>query len=221
MISVAPATAPEPAQPTALCPFAGPPPTQTGCLFLSTNRFARDFSATTKSASMQYRFNENVMTYLSWSEGFKSGGFNQRYNAAPPGNAPISFGAESAESFEIGLKLDPLDTLRINIAAFSTEYDDIQMTYRLGVVPLLFNAGVATIDGGEVEVQFMPTDEFRLDASLGYLDAGFDSITPPPPFGPVTPTATATLGIAHLTMDMIRIDMRERGPQRVGELPRA
>src|SRR5688500_7989685 len=110
MFNVAPATATEPAAPTALCPFAGPPPTQTGCLFLTTNRFAREFTSTTKSASIQYRFNENVMTYLSWSEGFKSGGFNQRYNAAPPGNAPISFGAEQAESFEVGLKLDPLDT---------------------------------------------------------------------------------------------------------------
>ncbi len=183
----------EPAAPTALCPFAGPPPTQTGCLFLTTNRFAREFTATTKSASVQYRFNESVMTYLSWSEGFKSGGFNQRYNAAPPGNAPISFDAETAESFEIGLKLDPLDTLRINLAAFSTDYDDIQMTYRLGVVPLLFNAGVASIDGGEIELEFLPIEDFRLDASLGYLDAKFDSITPPPPFGPVTPTATATL----------------------------
>ena len=47
------------------------------------------------------------MTYLSWSDGFKSGGFNQRYNAAPPGNAPISFDPETAESFELGLKLDP------------------------------------------------------------------------------------------------------------------
>jgi iron complex outermembrane recepter protein len=193
MFNVAPASAAEPAAPTALCPFAGAPPTQTGCLFLSTNRFERDFTATTKSASVQYRFNEGVMTYLSWSEGFKSGGFNQRYNAAPPGNAPISFGAETAESFEIGLKLDPLDSLRINIAAFSTDYDDIQMTYRLGVVPLLFNAGVASIDGGEIELEFAPTEDFRLDASLGYLDAKFDSITPPPPFGPVNPTATATL----------------------------
>ena len=112
------------------------------------------------------------MTYLSWSEGFKSGGFNQRYNAAPPGNAPISFGAETAESFEIGFKLDPSDTLRINVAAVHTDYDDIQMTYRLGVVPLLFNAGVASIDGGELELEFAPTAEFRLDASLGYLDAG-------------------------------------------------
>ena len=193
MFNVAPASRAEPAAPTALCPFAGAPPTQTNCLFLTTNQFERDFSATTKSASVQYRFNESVMTYLSWSEGFKSGGFNQRYNAAPPGNAPISFGAETAESFEIGLKLDPLDSLRINIAAFSTEYDDIQMTYRLGVVPLLFNAGVASIDGGELEVEFAPTEDFRLDASVGYLDAKFDSITPPPPFGPVTPTATATL----------------------------
>jgi iron complex outermembrane receptor protein len=193
MFNVAPATATEPAAPGTLCPFAGPPPTQTGCLFLTTNRFEREFSATTKSASVQYRFNEKVMTYLSWSEGFKSGGFNQRYNAAPPGNAPISFGAETAESFELGFKLDPLDTLRINIAAFSTDYDDIQMTYRLGVVPLLFNAGVASIDGGELELEFAPTEDFRLDATIGYLDAKFDSITPPPPFGTVTPTATATL----------------------------
>jgi iron complex outermembrane receptor protein len=193
MFNVAPATAPEPAIPTALCPFAGAPPTQTGCLFLTTNRFEREFTATTKSASVQYRFSDAAMAYFSWSEGFKSGGFNQRYNAAPPGNAPISFGAETAESFELGLKLDPLDTLRINIAAFTTEYDDIQMTYRLGVVPLLFNAGVATIDGAEIELEYVPTEDFRLDATLGYLDAKFDSITQPPPFGPVTPTATATL----------------------------
>lgn len=193
MFNVAPATAPEPATPTTLCPFAGAPPTQVRCLFLTTNDFEREFTATTKSASVQYRFNPSVMTYLSWSEGFKSGGFNQRYNAAPPGNAPISFGAETAESFELGFKLNPTDNLRINAAVFSTEYDDIQMTYRLGVVPLLFNAGVATIEGAELEIEYLPTADLRIDASVGYLDTKFDSITAPPPFGPVTPTATATL----------------------------
>jgi iron complex outermembrane recepter protein len=193
MFNVAPASRAEPAAPTALCPFAGAPPTQTGCLFLTTNRFEREFSATTTSASVQYRVNPQFMTYLSWSEGFKSGGFNQRYNAAPPGNAPISFNPETAESWEVGFKMDPADTLRMNVALFMTDYDDIQMTYRLGVVPLLFNAGVASIFGGELELEFAPTAEFRLDASLGYLDSEFDEITPPPPFGPVTPTATATL----------------------------
>jgi iron complex outermembrane receptor protein len=193
MFNVAPATAAEPPPPSTLCPFGGPPPTQTGCLFISTNRFEREFSSTTASASVQYRFNERLMTYLSWSQGFKSGGFNQRYNAAPPGNAPISFHDETAQSWELGFKTDPTDSLRVNVAVFSTEYDDIQMTYRLGVVPLLFNAGVASIDGAELEIAFTPTADLQLDASLGYLDAKFDSITAPPPFGPVTPTATATL----------------------------
>ena len=193
MFNVAPATAPEPAAPTALCPFAGPPPTQTGCLFLTGNRFQRDFQATTGSASLQYRWSDRLMTYVSWAQGFKSGGFNQRYNAAPPGNAPISFDAETAETYELGFKSNPTSYLRLNGALFTTEYDDIQMTYRLGVVPLLFNAGVATIDGGELELEFEPIDDLLVDASLGFLDSGFDAITPPPPFGAVTPTATATL----------------------------
>src|SRR5688572_2895817 len=193
LFNVAPATAPEPPAPTRLCPFAGAPPTQVGCLFLTTDRFEREFSSTTASASVQYRFNERVMTYVSWSEGFKSGGFNQRYNAAPPGNAPISFADEKAETFEIGIKTNPTDSLRVNAAVFSSDYDDIQMTYRLGVVPLLFNAGVASIDGAEVEVVLAPVNGLQFDASVGYLDTSFDSITPPPPFGPITPTATATL----------------------------
>src|SRR5690606_33371999 len=194
MFNVSPATAAEPSPlPTAPCPFNGAPPTQTGCLFLTTDPFKLEFTDTTTSGSVQYRWNDAVMTYLSYSEGFKSGGFNQRYNAAPPGNAPISFGAETATTVEFGVKLNPVRGLRVNAAAFTTSYDDIQMTYRLGVVPLLFNAGKASIDGGELEIAWSPTSRLQVDASAGYLDSGFDSITPPPPFGAVTPTATATL----------------------------
>jgi iron complex outermembrane receptor protein len=194
MFNVSPATAPEPTTlPTALCPFAGAPPTQTGCLFLTTNPYKLKFTDTTTSGSVQYRWNEAVMTYLSYSEGFKSGGFNQRYNAAPPNNAPISFGAETATTVEFGMKMNPMRGLRVNAAVFTTDYEDIQMTYRLGVVPLLFNAGKASIEGGELEVAWSPTSRLQIDASAGYLDSGFDSITPPPPFGAVTPTATATL----------------------------
>ena len=52
---------------------------------------------------------------------------------------------------------------------------------------------VAAIQKQAAELDFAPTQNFRFDMSLGFLDSGFDSITPPPPFGPVTPTATATL----------------------------
>ena len=118
MFNVAPASAPEPPAPTAVCPFAGPPPTQIGCLFVTTNRFAREFSADHQISQRAISLQRAVMAYVSWAEGFKSGGFNQRYNAAPPANAPISFDPETAESWEIGFKLDPSDSLRVN-AAFS------------------------------------------------------------------------------------------------------
>jgi iron complex outermembrane receptor protein len=83
--------------------------------------------------------------------------------------------------------------LRVNAALFTTEYEDIQMTYRLGVVPLLFNAGEATIEGGELEIVWSPSPRLLIDASAGYLDSSFDSIAVLPPFGTVMPTATATL----------------------------
>jgi iron complex outermembrane recepter protein len=193
MFNVSPASAPEPAPPTALCPFGGPPPTQTGCLFLTTNRFEHSFTSTIGSASVQYRWSPELMTYLSWSQGFKSGGFNQRYNATPPDNAPISFDDESAETYELGFKTNPTPGLRLNGALFTTRYDNIQMTYRLGVVPLLFNAGVATISGGELELTYAPTSDLVLDASLSRLRSGFDSITDPTAIGGVAPTALATI----------------------------
>jgi iron complex outermembrane receptor protein len=188
MFNVSPATNPEPSPlPTALCPAPAP------CLFLSTNPFRLKFSDTTASASIQYRWNPSVMTYASYSEGFKSGGFNQRYNATPPGNAPVSFGAETATTWELGVKTNPMPGLRVNAALFTTTYDDIQMTYRLGVVPLLFNAGKASIDGGELELTWFATRRLMLDASVGYLDSGFDRITPPGAIGGVTPSETANL----------------------------
>ena len=128
MFNVSPATAAEPSTPpTALCPFNGAPPTQTGCLFLTTDPFRLKFTDTTTSGSVQYRWSDAVMTYVSYSEGFKSGGFNQRYNAAPPGNAPISFGAETATTVELGVKLNPRPGMRINAAAFTTNGVSVEL----------------------------------------------------------------------------------------------
>jgi iron complex outermembrane receptor protein len=193
LFNVAGVSTPEPAAPTATCPFGGPPPTQTGCLFLTTDEYSQSFSSLTGSASLSYRWTDSLMTYLSWSQGFKSGGFNQRYNNAPPANAPISFDEETAESFELGFKSEPARGMRLNGAIFTTTYDDIQLTYRLGVVPLLFNAGKATIRGAELEWNYMPTQNLILDASMSYLDDSFDSITAPGTIGGITPTATADL----------------------------
>jgi iron complex outermembrane receptor protein len=148
--------------------------------------FENKYESTTGSASIQYRWNESVMTYLSWSQGFKSGGFNQRYNQAPPDNLPVAFDEEKAETIELGIKTEIGANLRLNGAVFTTDYDDMQLTYRLGIVPLLFNAGKSTIEGAEVELTYAPGG-LIVEASAGYLDNEFDEIA-------VVPGTTQTVG---------------------------
>ncbi len=149
-------------------------------------QFQNKYQSTTGSASIQYRWNPSVMTYLSWSQGFKSGGFNQRYNLAPPGNLPVAFDEETAETFELGFKTELGADLRLNGAIFSTDYDNMQLTYRLGIVPLLFNAGKSSIEGAELELTYAP-GALLVEASAGYLDNKFDEIA-------VVPGTTQTVG---------------------------
>jgi iron complex outermembrane recepter protein len=97
-----------------------------------------------------------------------------------------AFQPEEAQTIEVGFKMDLLDaTLRVNGAIFTSDYTDMQVTYRgpfrappamSGVAPFITNAGKASIDGAELEVTWAPTLEFRLDASVGYLDATIDEL---------------------------------------------
>ncbi|WCL53435.1 TonB-dependent receptor [Gimibacter soli] len=168
-------------------PDPDPLPTSTPALFVEPDLFETDFSSMTGTLKAQYRWSDSLMTYASWSQGFKSGGYNQRYNAPPPGFLPIAFDEERATNLEAGFKADINRVFRLNGALFHTKYKDIQLIYRLGVVPLLFNAGSATIDGAELEMAFVPTDRFMIEGSLGYLDSKIDEITE-------VPGTTATVG---------------------------
>ncbi len=167
--------------------------------------FENEYSSTTGSASVQYQFSDSFMTYLSWSQGFKSGGFNQRYNNAPPGNVPVAFDEEKAETYELGFKSEFGGSFRLNGAIFRTSYDEMQLTYRLGIVPLLFNAGESKIEGAELEFTYAP-GALIIEGSLGYLDNEFEEIAEVPgttqtvgPSNrlPFTPELQGNLGIGY------------------------
>ena len=93
-----------------------------------------------------------------------------------------SFGPETAEVYEIGLKSELFDNrVRLNIAAFITDYDGVQLTANAGpsaFVPVLINAGDAEIKGVELETEVVVTDWLRLNAGVGYLDSEYDKLTP-------------------------------------------
>jgi iron complex outermembrane receptor protein len=147
--------------------------------------YSDTFSSFTPSASLSLKWNENAMTYLSYSEGFKGGGWNSHFNAVltPAQQAALHpFAPEEAQTIELGAKFDLAgNTLRLNMAVFSSDYTDMQLTYRgpapAGVAPFVTNAGETSIDGAEVELTWLPIESLQLEASVGYLDATIDELS--------------------------------------------
>ncbi len=179
VLNLFPATQPDPN------PLPTLATTQGGPLFIFPRPFQRDFAALTGSGSIQYRWNDAISTYASYARSFKSGGFNTRYNAATADNLPVPFADESVTSYEAGIKTN-IGRLRLNLAAFQAEYQDIQLIFRQGVVPLLFNAGEARIRGFEAEASYRAPWGLIFDGGLSVLKDKIKSITP-------IPGATATV----------------------------
>jgi iron complex outermembrane receptor protein len=118
------------------------------------------------------------MGYVSFSKGFKSGGWTTRLTSPlPPGSPAQSFGPESDRTYEIGLKSEWLDKqLIVNTAAFLSNYDGIQLTFQESTSPVTENAGNARIEGLEVEAQSLLGAHFSLNGSVGYMDAKYTEV---------------------------------------------
>src|SRR5512139_867529 len=146
--------------------------------------YRKTFSDTTMSGSLNYRINREAMVYASYSEGFKGGGWNSHFNSvlsSAQQAALHQFKPETVNSYEIGGKFDLLgNTMRLNVAAFNSDYTDMQITYRgpapNGVAPFLTNAGKASIKGAEVEFTWQPTTDLRFEASAGRLKSRIDRL---------------------------------------------
>jgi iron complex outermembrane receptor protein len=136
------------------------------------------FDVFTPTANVQYHFTDDVMAYLSYAKGFKSGGWTTRLTAPIPLGSPApSFGPETDKTYEAGLKTEFFDRhLIVNSALFWSDYDQIQLTYSQLISPITQNAGDARIKGLEVEVQALPATHFSINAGLGYMDAKYTEV---------------------------------------------
>jgi iron complex outermembrane receptor protein len=120
---------------------------------------------------LEMRARENVMAYASATRGFKSGGFNASSPAAGRGFAP-----EWAWSYEGGLKtVAGGGRARLNVAAFHTNYTDLQVqtAIRPGVLDIS-NAAAATIQGVELEATTLVRDTAHAAGHVAWLDATYD-----------------------------------------------
>jgi iron complex outermembrane receptor protein len=142
----------------------------TACPDTSTFRSAafNDFSP---KFSAQYQIAPRVLAYASWTRGYRSGNFNARATSvAAIGPAQ----PENVRSIEAGLKSTFWGGRgRVNLAAYTSDYQDIQRTVTIGPTQTLANAATATIKGFELETTFVPLPGFELVGNVGYVDAHF------------------------------------------------
>ncbi len=137
----------------------------------------KSFSNFSPKIGVQLHPTEDVMIYGSWSRGYKTGGWTTRLSNPLP-TAP-DFNEEKAESFEVGVKSVLFDRmLQLNLAAFTTKYDGIQLNFQQGVSPTVQNAGAARIKGFEIESILAPANGLTVNASVGYTDAYFTELLP-------------------------------------------
>lgn len=137
----------------------------------------------TPMVSLRYIWRPGLMAYASYSEGYKSGGFNTRIIQPvfqpndPTGRQALpSFGPETVNSYEVGAKLHT-GWLRLDGDVFLAKYRDMQIEVREGAAPVLKNAGAATIKGFEIEADAVPVRSLSVEFGLGFTDFGFDSLS--------------------------------------------
>ncbi len=136
----------------------------------------------TPKVGVRYRIDDDAMIYATYARGYRSGGFNGRVDSQP--SARIPYDPETVDNYELGFKSEWADgTIRLNGAIFYMDYKDKQEEIGLpsegatGQRISVFNAADATMQGLELEVQAVLSENLSLRANLGYLDSEYDEFT--------------------------------------------
>lgn len=145
-------------------------------------RGSESWAEFTPKAGLRYQWNDDLLTYFTYTKGYRSGGFNGRVDSLE--TAEIPYDPEFVENYEGGFKSEwPNQNLRLNGAIFYMEYTDKQEEIGLPSTGLtgqritVFNAASATMKGAELEMQWAPSEGLTVGANLGYLDTEYDEFT--------------------------------------------
>ncbi len=147
-----------------------------------------DWDNLSPEVTLTFQPTEDLTLFATYKEGFKSGGI---YPGAlftvpflPPGGLANGFDEELVTGYELGAKAILLDgTLAINLALYSFDYDDLQVSSPSGDVATgtitfrTVNAASADVDGFEADFTWLPLalDGVTVRGALAYNDAAYGS----------------------------------------------
>ena len=158
------------------CQGGGPYP---DCGVMDTDA-DKSWTKFTPKVAVSYQANEDLHFYASYSQGYRSGGFNGRWGNEFSATRPYK--PETVTSIEVGVKSTLLDNrLRVNVAIFDMEYEDKQLDVdipdtlaALGRQTVTDNVAEASFKGIELELNALITQNFSIDLNVGYLDPSYD-----------------------------------------------
>ena len=132
------------------------------CVNLDKGTVENDY---TPKANLTWKFDDDRMVYVTYSEGFRPGGINRR-GTLPP------YGADFLENYEIGWKTTWANAFRFNGAVFQADWDNFQFSF-LGANGLteIKNAANARIRGVEADFDWAATAGLTLSGGVAFYDA--------------------------------------------------
>jgi outer membrane receptor protein involved in Fe transport len=126
----------------------------------------------TKDSGFTHRLNltwkpsDDIMTYATWSRGFRPGGINRRATIAP-------YDADFLTNYELGIKTTLAGGMvRLNAAVYLQDWKRFQFSFLgLNSFTEIHNGPNARIKGIEADVNIRPTDGLTISAAASYTDA--------------------------------------------------
>ena len=155
------------------------------------NNIQRETDHWLPSIQLEKRLNDANMIYVSYNQGYKSGGFNAADDQNPafasvggvktpqrtvPGIG-FEYDDETADSIEIGGKHTLASNLRLNWAAASAQYDNQQVSTFQGTGFVVGNAASSTVNTIEMDLLWQASDNLRVSVSAAWLDPKYDEFT--------------------------------------------
>jgi iron complex outermembrane recepter protein len=134
---------------------------------------ATDGTKVTYRLGTTYKVMPDVMLFLTWSTGYKSGGFDSGRNATAVGQGRI-FSPETTENLEAGAKSQWWDgLLTANATLFRTDVSDYQFRTYDGISFAVRNNGSIRQQGVEFETTLVPLDQLTLNFAGTWLDSEY------------------------------------------------
>ncbi|PKB13605.1 iron complex outermembrane receptor protein [Novosphingobium kunmingense] len=148
---------------------------------LLVNHVSKTFNKFNYKVGIRYEVTDKTNVYATYSTAFKSG----VYNMAGTGGTPVN--PENIKAAEFGIKSDPLDWLRTNLAVYYYDYKGLQLQSKAPTGPgyILQNAANAEIYGGELETIISPVRDLRLRAAVAYTHARYKDFPNAQGFAPI------------------------------------